>query len=66
MFLIAPTPDTQCFLSPSQHEFVSTLEAKIPRNFRYFLTTKAKIHLRNKPKLYSRAPNTMQIFSVKN
>ena len=33
-------PDTQCFLSPTQHELVSTLKAKIPRNFRYFFDKK--------------------------
>ena len=50
MFLIPPTPNTHCFLSPSQHEVVSTLEAKIPRNYRFFDKKKQRFTSTNKAK----------------
>ena len=58
------TKKSHCFLSPFQHEGVSTIEAKNPRDVWIFFDKKAKIHLRNKPKLCSKVPNTMPIWKA--
>ena len=56
MFFIPP--DTPFVLNPPpppQHEFVSTLKAKITMIFKIMIK-KTKIHPWNKPKLYCEAP----------
>ena len=51
---------------PRNTKLFRHFKQKFPGIFDIFFYKKAKNHLRKKPKLYSKASNTMQIFSVMN